>query len=58
MSLLQAFQETLAGKEDRAGITAVDVYTSQLLESGGYSQQDKFNEVQKVICTILANSER
>jgi len=58
MSLLQAFQETLAGKEDRSGITSVDVYTSKVLESGGYSQQDKFGEVQAVIDTNLADTER
>ncbi len=57
MSLLQAFQETLAGKEDRSGITAVDVYTSKVLESGSV-QQDRFGEVRAVIDTNLADIER
>lgn len=58
MSLLQAFQETIAGKEDRSGITAVDVYTSAALENGDHSQQNKIVEIQEVIDTNLADPER
>ncbi|SMX28219.1 hypothetical protein TRP8649_02334 [Pelagimonas phthalicica] len=57
MSLLQAFEETIAGKEDRAGITAVDVFTSKFFENG-HSQQDKLVELQAVVEANLADSER
>ena len=58
MSLLQAFQETLDGKEDRSGITAVDVYTASVLEDAAHSRQDKLNEARRVIDANLPDAER
>jgi len=58
MSLLQAFQETFDGKEDRSGITAVDVYAATMLEDAAHSQQDKLGEAQNVIDANLPDAER
>ncbi|MAX73273.1 MAG: hypothetical protein CMH66_06320 [Nioella sp.] len=58
MNLLQAFEETIDGKEDRSGITVVDVYASKALESADHSHQDKFDEVQRVVNANLPDIER
>ncbi|MFD2174846.1 hypothetical protein [Rhodobacter lacus] len=58
MNLLQAFEETIAGKEDRAGVTMVDVYVSKAMDNARHSLQDKLDELQSVIASNLTDIER
>ncbi len=58
MNLLQAIEETIAGKEDRSGVTMVDMYISKVMNSIEHTQKEKCTEIQSVIDANLSDIER
>lgn len=58
MNLLQAFQSAISGREDKAGITLVDVYLSETKNDQQHSEHQKVAEVLQVIEADLDDEER